>query len=158
MNNNKNKTGAASALSLAVQYGQEGDEEPPSRSRVRSLLRAALPGGGDVGVRFVGAKESARYNKTYRGKSGATNVLSFPYQSEGGKVCGDIVVCAPLAEREARRAGMPASGHYAHLIVHAALHLAGHTHDQNADAKKMQSAEREILRRFKITNAPHLQQ
>lgn len=144
-------------LSLAVQYNAEGDEEPPSRSRVRSLIRAAMPEGGDIGVRFVGAAESAKYNKQYRNKSGATNVLSFHYgKAEGGGICGDIVVCAPIAEHEAAKAKMPSANHYAHLIVHAALHLCGHTHEDDTDTAIMQNAEREILRRFAITTAPHL--
>ncbi|MGI9337493.1 MAG: rRNA maturation RNase YbeY [Gammaproteobacteria bacterium] len=144
-------------LSLAVQYNAEGDEEPPSRSRVRALIRAALPDGGDIGVRFVGAAESARYNKQYRGKSGATNVLSFHYgKAESGGIRGDIVVCAPLAEREAALAKMPPANHYAHLIVHAALHLCGYLHESESDAAVMQKAERGILRRFAITAAPHL--
>ena len=148
-------------LSLAVQYNPEGDEEPPSRSRVRALINATLPAGGDIGVRFVGAQESAKYNKQYRNKTGATNVLSFQYDKIGDGndgICGDIVVCAPLAESEAANANMPPQNHYAHLIVHAALHLCGYDHNSDAAAEKMQNAERKILRRFAITAAPHLPQ
>lgn len=144
-------------LSLAVQYNAEGDEDPPSRAKVRALVRAVLADGGEVGVRFVGLAESAKYNKQYRNKNGATNVLSFCYgAAKGGGVVGDIVVCAPLAEQEAAKAKMPSANHYAHLIVHAALHLCGYTHDNDFDAAIMQNAERDILRRFSVLAAPHL--
>lgn len=152
----KTKTGN-NRLSIAVQYSAEGDEEPPSRARVRRLISAAIPGGGDIGVRFVGMAESARYNQQYRNKRGATNVLSFCYgDAEGGGIIGDIVICAPLAEAEAAKAKMPGGNHYAHLIVHAALHLRGYGHNNDEDAAVMQQAERAILRRFAITTAPHL--
>lgn len=136
------------ALSLSVQYGQEGEEEPPSRARVRSLLRAALPRGGEVGVRFVGAREAAHLNKTYRCKTGATNALAFSYDCESGRVCGDIVVCVPLVAREAKEAGVAVSERYAQVLVHAALHLAGYGHEATAAAAEMEKAEYAVLRRF----------
>jgi probable rRNA maturation factor len=99
---------------------------------------------GEVTVRIVGSREGLLLNKRYRGKANATNVLSFPY----GKGRGDIVLCHPVVVREARAQGKALAAHYAHLVVHGALHLRGHDHARKRDAVRMEAAEIRILRRL----------
>lgn len=136
------------SLSLSVQYAAE-EEEPPPRARVRALVRAALrPADGEIGVRFVGAAESAALNGEYRRRRRPTNVLSFCYGAR--PVVGDIVVCCPLVAAEAKTMRLPAADHYAHLIVHGVLHLLGYKHNTAAQAARMETLERRILSRFRI--------
>jgi probable rRNA maturation factor len=135
------------ALSLAVQYASDADELP-ARPRVRRWTRAALERDVRVTVRFVDADEGRALNRDFRGKDYATNVLSFPYAMEPAAE-GDLAICAPVVEREAREQGKPLDAHYAHLIVHGMLHLQGYDHETGAaDAERMEHREREILRRL----------
>ena len=95
-------------------------------------------------IRFVDSQEGRLLNRDYRGKDYATNVLSFPYAS-APILCGDLVLCAPVVEREAGEQGKPAEAHYAHLIVHGLLHLQGHDHESRKEARLMEDRERAIL-------------
>jgi probable rRNA maturation factor len=131
-------------LRLSVQY-PEGREGAPTRPQVRRWVRAACAIPAEVTVRFVGADEGRTLNRDYRGRDYATNVLSFPYES-GTTLMGDLVLCLPVLEREAREQGKSPEAHSAHLIVHGMLHLQGHDHETGrADAERMEALEREIL-------------
>ena len=135
-------------LNLSVQYtcGRDG---LPTRSQILSWARAALKidgtRGGQITLRFVDSEEGRTLNHDYRGKDYATNVLSFPYESEP-LVCGDLVICVPVVLREAAEQGKAPEAHYAHLIVHGLLHLQGYDHETNEDdARIMEAHECAIL-------------
>ncbi len=131
-------------LRLAVQY-PDGKGQVPTRPQVRRWVRAACATPAEVTVRFVGAEEGRRLNHDYRQKDYATNVLSFPYES-GMRLCGDLALCIPVVEQEARKQEKPLEAHFAHLIVHGMLHLQGYEHETGAaDAQRMEAREREIL-------------
>lgn len=107
--------------------------------------RAALEGGGQVAIRLVDADEGQALNREYRGKDYATNVLSFPYDTEP-RLLGDLVICHPVVAREAAAEGKSLAAHYAHLVVHGMLHLQGYDHEtSDEDAEIMESEERRIL-------------
>lgn len=135
-------------LNLSVQYVCN-TTGLPLRPQIRAWVRAALdvdgPRGGQITVRIVDADEGQALNRDYRGKDYATNVLSFPYDTDP-IVCGDLVICAPVVEREAREQGKPLHAHYAHLVVHGLLHLQGYDHETGEqDAIAMESRERIVL-------------
>ena len=135
-------------LNLSVQYACNKDHLP-LRQKIQSWARAALNvdgmRGGQMTVRFVDAEEGQALNREFRNKDYATNVLSFPYESEP-VVCGDLVICAPVVEREASEQGKSLEAHIAHLIVHGVLHLQGYDHETSkADARRMENHERAIL-------------
>jgi probable rRNA maturation factor len=122
---------------------------------MRRWVRSALAAGvrGELTVRIVDAGESAALNSRYRGKRGPTNVLSFPAdESEPPAAAaeellpfGDLVVCAEVVEREAREQGKPLAAHWAHMLVHGALHLQGYDHEQAREAGLMEARERALL-------------
>ena len=135
-------------LNLSVQYACNKDHLP-LRQKIQSWARAALNvdgmRGGQVTVRFVDAEEGQGLNREFRGKDYATNVLSFPYESEP-VICGDLVICSPVVEREAKEQDKSLEAHIAHLIVHGMLHLQGYDHETSkADARRMENHERAIL-------------
>ena len=131
-------------LSLGVQYACK-DVALPSRSLIRRWVRASCDRPAEVAVRFVGSEEGRALNRDYRGTDYATNVLSFPYES-GERVCGDLVLCRDVIEREAREQGKATEAHYAHMVVHGMLHLQGYDHETgSADARRMEALERKIL-------------
>ncbi|HYJ99422.1 MAG TPA: rRNA maturation RNase YbeY, partial [Burkholderiaceae bacterium] len=84
-------------------------------------------------------------NREFRRKDYATNVLTFGYQT-GPVVVADLVLAAPVVEREAREQGIELVAHYAHLLVHGALHAQGLDHERARDARKMEARETEVLR------------
>jgi probable rRNA maturation factor len=130
-------------LNLSVQYACNREGLPLRADFVR-WARAALVGGGEIAIRLVDADEGQALNREYRGKDYATNVLSFPYESEP-VVMGDLVICPSVVANEAAEQNKPLDAHYAHLTVHGMLHLQGWDHDNDEDAQAMEDEEREIL-------------
>ena len=110
-------------------------------------------------LRIVDDRESAELNEQYRGKSGSTNILSFPFESpptcdlsqlENGLVeselleiglLGDLIICAPLVVKEAREQNKTELQHWMHLIIHGGLHLLGYDHENEDEANIMESLE-----------------
>lgn len=137
------KSAASKRLNLSVQYACNRDGLPLRADFVK-WARAALVGGGEVTIRLVDAEEGQELNREYRGKDYATNVLSFPYDTEP-VVMGDLVICPGVVAREAAEQGKAADAHYAHLTVHGMLHLQGWDHENDEDAQAMEDEEREIL-------------
>ena len=90
-------------------------------------------------------------NRDYRGRDGATNVLSFSGLAEGGigagapVLLGDIVVAYETAAAEAKAEGIGLAEHLSHLVIHGMLHLLGHDHEQEADAVRMERLESRVL-------------
>ena len=130
-------------LNLSVQYACNREGLPLRADFVR-WARAALVGGGEITIRLVEAEEAQALNKEYRSKDYATNVLSFPYDTEP-VVMGDLVICPSVVAREASEQNKPLAAHYAHLTVHGMLHLQGWDHDNDDDAEAMENEEKEIL-------------
>jgi len=131
-------------LRLDLQVGSRA-ALPPTQRQVRRWAGAALGRSGEITVRIVGAAEARRLNRRYRGEDHATNVLSFPYALSRAAVRGDIVLCAPVIAREARAQGKTLEAHFAHLVVHAVLHLQGHDHARRRDAERMEALEKRVL-------------
>ena len=118
-----------------------------------AVPRRGLPGiasfrrwaaGFPIHIRIVGEAEGRRLNRTYRKRNYATNVLTFD--------TGDVVLCHPVIRREARLQGKSLHAHYAHLVVHGALHARGYDHEKKRDAMRMEAREISILRRLGFGN------
>ena len=129
-----------------------GSEHLPDADSVSAWAGAAFAAvaGGDaeVTIRIVDEEEGAALNRRYRDGAGATNVLSFSYgkgEFAPANLLGDIVICAPVVEREAVSASKSVTAHWAHMVVHGILHLCGYDHTQDIEALKMEQVEAEIL-------------
>ena len=106
----------------------------------------------EVSVRLVDSEEMAVLNETYRGKKGATNVLSFPADLPSDlplPLLGDIVICAPIVRDEAAQQGKSQNAHWAHMTVHGTLHLLGYDHMEEQEAEHMEALESTILNELK---------
>lgn len=102
----------------------------------------------EINVRLVDTSESQALNREYRGQDKPTNVLSFPAQIPAGipvEILGDLAICAPIIELEAKRDNKLIEAHWAHMLVHGCLHLLGYDHQQEAQAQNMESLETDIL-------------
>lgn len=162
-----NVAGAATPLRIELQIAADPAVVPDDvdwQAWVSAALVAGeVPASGVVTVRLVGEDESATLNLAYRDQPGSTNVLAFPgpgdefaaaHDDGAGDVAGevsvetelgDLVICLPVACREADEQRKRPVAHLAHLVVHGTLHLIGYDHQNEADAGHMESLEAQIL-------------
>jgi probable rRNA maturation factor len=136
-------------LALTIQYASE-QAELPTRGDIRRWAKAALLHDVAATLRIVDEAEGLALNHDYRGKPNATNVLTFAYgaEPEEGLLSGDMVLCAPVVEREALEQGKLLQAHYAHLTVHGMLHLQGYDHEVEDEAVAMEAVESFIMMRL----------
>lgn len=109
----------------------------------------------EVTIRIVDSDESRELNHQYRGKDKPTNVLSFPFEAPAGitvPLAGDLVICAPVVEQEAREQNKDAVAHWAHMVVHGMLHLQGYDHIEDNEAEVMEALEIRLLAQLGFAN------
>lgn len=111
----------------------------------------------ELTIRITDEAESAELNQRYRNRAGPTNILSFAFEPPPGLdlaepacdgiggLLGDLVICAPLVQREAAEQGKTETAHWAHLVVHGTLHLLGFDHMTTTEAAPMEALEMRIL-------------
>lgn len=130
----------------------------PDSSKFQQWVSAALLHDFDnleQTIRIVDEQESQQLNHQYRGKDNPTNVLSFNVEEEEylDYTClGDLVICAPVVNREAMQQGKGWLAHWAHMVIHGMLHLQGYDHQDTAEAERMERLEIEILATLGHTN------
>ncbi len=142
-------------LTLTVQYSARFPTHKALLPRItlRRWIKAALMQDAQLTLRFVGEREGTRLNRTYRGKTTATNVLTFNYPGdEDGSMQSDIVLCCPVIEAEAQQQNKSLSAHYAHLIVHGVLHAQDYDHQEEIAAQEMEALEINILAKLGFAN------
>ena len=132
----------------------------PANSDIQNWLEQVIAHVGadtardvEISVKIVGEEEGRALNRQFREQDRATNVLSFPLAEAGVAdpppelplALGDIVICGPVVAREASEQGKESADHWAHLLVHGALHLMGYDHETAAEAQEMEKLETRIL-------------
>jgi len=140
---------ALPALTLSLQFGALSEaalhRAALPRHFVTRCIRHALDSDAEITVRIVDTEEGQTLNKDYRQKNHATNVLTFDYATEP-LVMADLVLCGPVVAQEAKEMKVPLNQHYAHLLVHGALHAQGWDHETSeVDAQEMEAHETAIL-------------
>ena len=123
----------------------------PTKALFKKWAKAALRVDTEVTIRIVDAQEALELNSTYRGKDYATNVLTFQ-MTEVPHLIGDIVICAPVVETEAKAQNKSLEAHYAHLVVHGILHLHGYDHEAEAQAELMEDIETKVVIKLGFAN------
>ncbi|MGD0960327.1 MAG: rRNA maturation RNase YbeY [Methylomonas sp.] len=147
---------------LDIQIVTESNDYPEA-GLFQQWVDAALADAGrdiEIVIRLVDETESAELNRQYRHKSGATNILSFPFSAPPGAetdLLGDLVLCCPLIRREALAQHKPVAHHWAHITIHGVLHLLGYDHCEELQAEQMETLEIEILSKLNIAN-PYLEE
>lgn len=143
----------AHKLSLSVQYASNA-KNLPTRPQFRRWVKIALEQDVQMVLRIVDEIEGRALNQSYRGKDYATNVLTFAYD-DTAPLYGDVVICAPVVAREAKEQGKDLLAHYAHLTIHAALHLQGYDHENRREADEMEARETALMLKLRYP-APYL--
>ena len=147
---------ALKKLSLSLQFGDVADatrhRAALPRHSVARWIRHTLESDAEITVRIVGSEEGQALNRDYRQKNYATNVLTFDY-TRAPLVTADLVLCAPVVAKEAKDNKKTLAAHYAHLLVHGALHAQGYDHETSSkDAEAMEAREVAILAGLGIKN------
>lgn len=151
---------------LQVDVEHVGKSYAPPKKDIAAWASAALgrkAKGSELAVRVVGAAESRKLNARYRGKDKPTNVLSFPAMPfsqvnstpaalDEPRPLGDLVICSKVVDSEAREQRKALRAHWAHLVVHGALHLIGYDHERPADARRMERREVAVLKQLGFSN------
>jgi len=122
----------------------------PARAR-RFLNRALALAGGkaeELSVVVCGDARMRSLNRRYRRKDRTTDVLSFPAGPSARGFLGDLVISAPEARRQARRAGVAFRAVMEKLLLHGLLHLLGYDHE--TDCGEMDALEAKLRRRLSI--------
>ncbi len=139
------------SVEVDVQYAVMADGVP-SVSDIETWIGAVVRGRREnvqLTVRIVDEEEGTELNERWRQARGPTNVLSFP--SEGLEaiapdLLGDVVICAPVVESEAREQGKSLTAHWTHMVIHGTLHLLGFDHVDEDHAREMELLEARILK------------
>jgi len=151
-------------MTVDVQFACE-DAGVPDAEVIQGWVELAADRSGrlpqrdvEFAVRVVGEAEIQTLNQLYRNKDAATNVLSFPAGTIDGlpedatQQLGDIVVCASVVRDEAVRQSKPLENHWAHMLIHGALHLMGYDHSEDKEAEEMEHLETAILESLGIAD------
>jgi probable rRNA maturation factor len=115
-------------------------------------------------VAIVDDETIKQLNKDFRKKNKPTNVLSFPNDdvnlqqisdeklSKAHWMLGDVIISHETITKEAGNQQKNVIDHLTHMLVHGILHLIGYDHENDQDAKKMESLEESILSGFSIAS------
>jgi len=121
----------------------------------------------ELAISLVSDPQIKKINSDFRNKDKATNILSFPnldhnlIHQEGLEnlvknsdyLClGDIVISYDKVKSEAKKQNKSFNCHLTHLILHSILHLIGYDHEDEIQAKEMESLEIKILESLNIKN------
>lgn len=145
-------------MSVIVDFQCTIEDDVPEEACFKRWAEAALSQveeDCELSIRLTDEAESAELNGQYRHKQGPTNVLSFPFESPISiepVLLGDLVICAPVVEREAVQQNKLSANHWAHMVVHGCLHLLGYDHIEEAEAEEMEALEVKILNSLEIPN------
>ena len=113
------------------------------------MMRAEGLADGVVNLILADDDELTRLNETFRGRTGPTDVLAFPYDvGDRSGVAADVYVSADQARAQADAAGEPVGLAVLRLFVHGALHVLGYRHDDDAGERRMLEAQGRWLERL----------
>lgn len=143
-------------MSVSVSDEQEGRVD---HGQLRALARYVLgeelvPERMKLSILLVDEGVMADLNEQHLGGDGPTDVLAFPLDlpaeapGEGPAMLGEVVLCPPVAARQARAAGHDPAAELRMLTVHGILHLLGMDHADSESERMMFARTDELLAGF----------
>jgi len=119
------------------------------RQRAVRLLQELGRPKAELSIALVDDAAIAELNARYRGIEGPTDVLSFSllegaHADRRGALLGDVVVSLDTAAAQARRARRSLDDEVLRLVIHGTLHLLGHDHERDGEARRMRAEERRV--------------
>jgi len=121
------------------------------RTRAAQLLRELGEARSELSIALVDDDAIRELNERYRGIAKPTDVLSFSlvegeHADARGALLGDVVVSLDTASAQARRARRSLDDEVLKLLIHGTLHLLGHDHERDDEARRMRAEERRLWR------------
>ncbi len=98
-----------------------------------------------VNLILIGDAQMRTLNRDFRRKDKTTDVLSFPLETDGNTIEGEIYISYPQAKRQAPLFDNRLEGEILRLAAHGLLHLAGYDHKTPGEKKSMFSKEEKYL-------------
>lgn len=122
---------------------------PLLKKRARAIMKALGHAKSELSIDLVGDREIRELNQSYRKKDRATDVLSFSlvegeWSGFRGAMLGDVVISVETAAREARTRHRSLDDEVTRLLIHGVLHLLGHDHEDDDEARRMRAEERRL--------------
>ena len=126
-------------------------------AQLEAMLQALQYDGFAVGILICGEKKMAGFNKQYRNKDGATDILSLPYHTDlqpgkriviehdDDKNLGDIILCPRVIDRKRRDWKNDFDTHLTILLAHGIAHLLNYDHKTDEQFAAMQAVEKKLL-------------
>lgn len=135
-------------------------DQIPSQQQFNQWCQLALHDkniNGDINIQLMDATEIQQLNKKFRQKDKPTNVLSFPHEPFQGieteiNIIGDIAICPSIIQQEAKIQQKSIDAHWAHMCIHAVLHLLGYDHQTDDQADTMETIEINLLQQLGYNN------
>ncbi len=130
----------------------------PDKKKIKEWVAVSLKHikkKANITLRTFTKPDMQELNNKFRKINSPTNILAFPYKGENNlskdnRLLGDLAICPDVIVKEAEQQEKNIDSHFAHIIIHGVLHLAGYTHDDNKNAKVMENTECKILEFFNI--------
>ena len=150
-------------------HNQSQVDDVPSKELFELWIGATLRGqAAEIGIQLVDEDEIKRLNHVFRGQRKVTDILSFPYTVSDDRVhsphqqsntadstslpyLGDIAICVPQLQADAKQLDKTELEHWAHLTIHATLHLLGYDHENLQDQQEMEQAENDIMQELQYS-------
>jgi len=121
------------------------------RRRAVAAMRALGRARDELSLSLVDDAAIADLNRRYRGRDAATDVLAFSllegeHDAHRGALIGDVVISVDTAARQARARHRSLDETVARLLIHGMLHVVGHDHEREDEARAMRAEERRLWR------------
>ncbi len=130
---------------LKIQLTNHQDQYSVESQHLVRAVRQVLTGEGvrqaNVGIAIVDKVTICKLNRRYLNHDYPTDVLSCPYSPTGSPLEGEIVLCAEVANQNARRFGTAPDDEMLLYAVHGALHLVGYDDQTAADRQAVEEKQ-----------------
>ncbi len=119
------------------------------RRRARMILKAIGESRSELSIALVADSEIKSLNGQWRNQPRATDVLSFSliegdHADWRGGMLGDVVISVETASVQAKERHRSLDETVGRLLVHGVLHLIGHDHEDDDEAREMAAEERRV--------------
>ncbi|MDO8507952.1 MAG: rRNA maturation RNase YbeY [bacterium] len=129
------------SINVVGDFFKSGLTEAEIESAVEAVFDVLGKSKG-INVAFVEAENIQKENLKYRHIDKPTDVLSFDYEDEG-----DILLCLEIIDKY--KEGESLKEATTKTLIHGALHLFGHDHENDKDHAIMEKMAKEIFGRLK---------
>lgn len=135
--------------------GKSVDRRAIKKAVAETLRLLKIKDDGVLSVALVGEKKMRSLNKAWRGKDAATDVLSFSFSEAREKSvgeteeAGEIIICFPVAKRQARFYGLSEKKRIAQLAAHGTMHIFGIDHERSEKERQlMEIIQKKVIKIF----------